>query len=118
MAPSATETVTLPTRPAEHSQPKLTSNTGPYKELAPIGYEKEAEEHGKDGFQAARVWNSVDTGPADTKSTSTETISQLGAVRNIPRFSSLSTTTLVSTQTRVTLNSWQKGLLPMTLPQQ
>jgi sulfonate dioxygenase len=34
---------------------KLTSNTGPYKELAPIGYEKEVEEQGKDGFAAAKV---------------------------------------------------------------
>jgi hypothetical protein len=59
MAPSATETVTLSTRPAEHSQVKLTSNTGPYKELAPIGYEKEAEEQGKDGFQAAKVCESL-----------------------------------------------------------
>lgn len=51
MAPSATETITLPTR----STVKLTSNTGPYKELAPIGYEKEVEEQGKDGFAAAKV---------------------------------------------------------------
>lgn len=50
MAPSATETITLPTR-----QVKLTSNVGPYKELAPIGYEKDAEEQGKDGFSAAKV---------------------------------------------------------------
>jgi sulfonate dioxygenase len=55
MAPSATETVTLSTSPAEHTQVKLTSNTGPYKELAPIGYETEAEEQGKDGYQAAKV---------------------------------------------------------------
>ncbi len=59
MAPSATETVTLSTRPAEHTQVKLTSNTGPYKELAPIGYEKEAEEQGKYGFQAAKVFDSL-----------------------------------------------------------
>ena len=51
MAPSATETTTIPVR----SEVKLTSNTGPYKELAPIGYEKEAEELGKDGFEAAKV---------------------------------------------------------------
>lgn len=62
MAPSATETVTVPSRPVEHSQVKLTSNTGPYKELAPIGYEKEAEEQGKDGFQAAKVCGFVDMG--------------------------------------------------------
>ncbi|KAK0120751.1 hypothetical protein ONS96_010952 [Cadophora gregata f. sp. sojae] len=49
MAPSATETVTLESRPV-----KLTSNVGPYKELAPIGYEKDAEEQGKDGFSAAK----------------------------------------------------------------
>jgi sulfonate dioxygenase len=55
MAPSATETVTLPTRNIETPQVKLTSNAGPYKELAPIGYEKEAEEKGKDGFHAAKV---------------------------------------------------------------
>lgn len=54
MAPSATETTTLPIR-AETSSVKLTSSTGPYKELAPIGYEKEAEEEGKDGFKAAKV---------------------------------------------------------------
>lgn len=54
MAPSATETTTatLPARPAV----TLTSNTGPYKELAPIGYVKEVEEEGGDGFQAAKVW--------------------------------------------------------------
>ncbi|KAJ5042336.1 uncharacterized protein L3040_004887 [Drepanopeziza brunnea f. sp. 'multigermtubi'] len=43
MAPSATETITL-----EHSPVKLISNVGPYKELAPIGYEKDIEEQGKD----------------------------------------------------------------------
>jgi sulfonate dioxygenase len=54
MAPSATETVTIPSR-SQESSVKLTSNTGPYKELAPIGYEKEAEEEGKDGVAAAKV---------------------------------------------------------------
>lgn len=53
MAPSATWTTTLPTR--ETSTVKLTGGIGPYKELAPIGYEKEAEEQGKDGFAAAKV---------------------------------------------------------------
>ena len=42
MAPSATETTTLPSHTAQPV--KLTSNVGPYKELAPIGYEKKAEE--------------------------------------------------------------------------
>lgn len=65
MAPSATETVTLPSRPAGQSEVKLTSNTGPYKELAPIGYEKEAEEQGKDGFHAAKVCKSLKAGLAD-----------------------------------------------------
>ena len=51
MAPSATETATIPSR----SVVTLTTNTGPYKELAPIGYEREAELEGKDGFQAAKV---------------------------------------------------------------
>ncbi len=54
MAPSATETITLPQRTASSSV-KLTGGVGPYKELAPIGYEKEAEEQGKDGFKAAKV---------------------------------------------------------------
>jgi hypothetical protein len=53
MAPSATETVTLPARNVESV--KYTSATGPYKEIAPIGYEKEAEKEGKDGFKAAKV---------------------------------------------------------------
>jgi hypothetical protein len=61
MAPSATETTTLPSRIAEPSAVKLASNTGPYKELAPVGYEKKAEEEGKDGFKAAKVWNSFST---------------------------------------------------------
>lgn len=51
MAPSAVETITSPGE-TERSTVKLTSNTGPYKELAPIGYEKSAEEEGKD---AAKV---------------------------------------------------------------
>ncbi len=54
MAPSATETV-IASRPAETSTVRLTSSTGPYKELAPIGYEKDAELKGKDGFGAAKV---------------------------------------------------------------
>ncbi|CAG8976918.1 hypothetical protein HYALB_00011867 [Hymenoscyphus albidus] len=45
MAPSATETITIPSQ-TETPTVKLTSNSGPYKELAPIGYEKSAEEEG------------------------------------------------------------------------
>lgn len=55
MAPSATETVTLPLRTQE-STVKLTGTTGPYKELAPVGYEKDAEEEGKGGFAPAAVF--------------------------------------------------------------
>jgi sulfonate dioxygenase len=55
MAPSATETTTLPVRTVETPTVKLTSNTGPYKELAPIGYEKKAEEEGTEGHKAAKV---------------------------------------------------------------
>jgi hypothetical protein len=55
MASSATETTALLTRTAELSTVKLTSNHGPYKELAPIGYARDVEEEGKNGFQAAKV---------------------------------------------------------------
>ncbi|KAF4637739.1 hypothetical protein G7Y89_g353 [Cudoniella acicularis] len=61
MAPSAVETTTLPVREAETSTVKLTSNSGPYKELAPIGYEKKAEEEGIDGFSAAKYKNYLPT---------------------------------------------------------
>jgi sulfonate dioxygenase len=44
MAPSATETETT-TLPS-HTTVKLTTNIGPYKELAPIGYSVETEERG------------------------------------------------------------------------
>lgn len=59
MAPSATETSTLPVR--ETSTVKLTANSGPYKELAPIGYEADAELKGKDGFAAAKVHLAIKT---------------------------------------------------------
>ena len=55
MAPSATETTTLPLRTTETSTVKYTSSTGPYKEIAPVGYEKDAELEGKDGHHAAKV---------------------------------------------------------------
>ncbi len=54
MAPSATETITLPVR-AQEPTVKLISSTGPYKELSPVGYEKDVEEEGKDGIAAAAV---------------------------------------------------------------
>jgi len=54
MAPSATETITLPVRTNESTSVKLTGDgLGEYKELAPIGYEKEIEEKGRDGHKAA-----------------------------------------------------------------
>lgn len=52
MAPSATETTTIPAKP---TGVKLTGGVGPYKELAPIGFDHEAELEGKDGFSAAKV---------------------------------------------------------------
>jgi len=55
MAPSATETTTLPSHTVQPVKP--VSNVGPYKELAPISYEKKAEEEGKDGYQAATYKN-------------------------------------------------------------
>lgn len=56
MAPSAVETTTV----VDAYQPtstkvQLTGGVGPYKELAPVSYEKEAEEKGIDGFSAAKV---------------------------------------------------------------
>lgn len=60
MAPSATETTTLSSRAVEPAV-KLSSNTGPYKELAPIGYSKEAEVEGKDGHAAAKVCSPLTT---------------------------------------------------------
>lgn len=56
MAPSATETVTLPSRTADNSKPltKPVDGVGAYKELA-TAFEKDAELKGKDGFEAATV---------------------------------------------------------------
>lgn len=55
MAPSATETITVPVQTEDVTKVRLTANSGPYKELAPIGYEKDAELKGKDGHNAAAV---------------------------------------------------------------
>jgi hypothetical protein len=56
MAPSATETTTLPSRTNESSTVRLTGDgLGEYKELAPIGYDKEAEEKGVGKFAPASV---------------------------------------------------------------
>lgn len=56
MAPSATETITVPTV----TQPVLKlhstqSGTGDYKQLQSHDYDKEAEEGRKEGFSAAKV---------------------------------------------------------------
>lgn len=59
MAPSAVETATLTERPNVNPTVKLTGGIGPYKELDPIGYEKEAEEKGKDDFKPAKVDNKL-----------------------------------------------------------
>jgi hypothetical protein len=80
MAPSATETTTIPTR----SSVKLTSNAGPYKELAPIGYEKEVEEQGRDGFSAAKVClTSIPINILADSSPSTKTTSHTGPEMNV-----------------------------------
>jgi hypothetical protein len=57
MAPSAIETTTLSSRTVEPTA-KLTSNIGPYKELASVGYSKQAEE---EGTGAAKVWDNAPT---------------------------------------------------------
>jgi sulfonate dioxygenase len=55
MGPSAVETSIATDRPHVNLTVKLTGGIGPYKELSPIGYEKEAEEKGRDGFEPAKV---------------------------------------------------------------
>lgn len=54
MAPSAVETVTTQEAPVLklHS---TQSGTGDYKQLQPHGFDKEAEEGKKEGFEAATV---------------------------------------------------------------
>jgi sulfonate dioxygenase len=55
MAPSAVETSVATDQPRVNPGLKLTGGIGPYKELSPIGYEKEAEEKGRGGFEPAKV---------------------------------------------------------------
>lgn len=56
MAPSATETVTLPTQVKKPASDGFISNElGNYKELAPTSFDKEAEEKGVGKFAAASV---------------------------------------------------------------
>ena len=56
MAPSATETVTLPTQVKKSTSERFTRDElGNYKELAPTSFDKEAEEKGVGRFAAASV---------------------------------------------------------------
>lgn len=56
MAPSATETVTLPNQVKEPANDRFTRDElGNYKELASTSFDKEAEEKGVGKFAAASV---------------------------------------------------------------
>jgi len=55
MAPSVVETSIATDRPHFKPTVKLMGGIGPYKELSAIGYEKEVEEKGTDGFEPAKV---------------------------------------------------------------
>jgi len=57
MAQSAVAPSTATQRPHVNPAVKLTSGISPYKELSLIGYEKEGEEKGRDGFEPAKVNN-------------------------------------------------------------
>jgi len=101
MAPSATETTTLPTHTNETSAVKLTGGVGPYKELAPIGYDKEAEEVGKEGFEAAHVRICLSSSYCSSKSASSIlTTYHTGAVNDTPLLSLLSIVNTGLTQIR------------------
>lgn len=56
MAPSATETVNIPTQLKKPVNDRFTATElGSYKELAPTSFDKEAEEKGIGKFAAASV---------------------------------------------------------------
>lgn len=55
MAPSATETITTHEAPAVLKLHSTQSGTGDYKQLQPHGFDREAEEGKKAGFEAAKV---------------------------------------------------------------
>lgn len=101
MAPSATETTTLPARAAV----SLTTNNGPYKELAPIGFEKETELEGKDGHQAAKVRHSSVHWRLSLTGHSTNIISLLGATNATLLFNPSNTGTMVSMRIPATPSS-------------
>lgn len=54
MAPSATESYTL-AKQAEQKLRLYAQANGDYKELSPVTFQKETEEKGADGFEAAKV---------------------------------------------------------------
>ena len=56
MAPSAVETTTVTSPTSSPVEVRWTAgDSGPYKELVSVGYEKQTEEEGKDGYKAAKV---------------------------------------------------------------
>jgi hypothetical protein len=59
MAPSAVETSMTTDRPHVNPTVKLTGGRGSYEELFPIRYVKEDEEKGRDGFDPAKVDNTL-----------------------------------------------------------
>lgn len=60
MAPSATETITLASRPVEQNTTlKVTGGIGAYKELAPTTFQKENELKGIEGHEKAKVFEST-----------------------------------------------------------
>lgn len=101
MAPSPTQTTTLPARAAV----SLTTNNGPYKELAPIGFEKETELEGKDGHQAAKVRHSSTHWRSSLTGLSTNIISLLGVMKAILLLNPSNTRTTVSMRIPATPSS-------------
>ncbi|KAI9745632.1 MAG: hypothetical protein M1818_001166 [Claussenomyces sp. TS43310] len=69
MAPSATETTTLPSRPddSKASLKVFGGGVGAYKEMATVSFEKDAELKGKDGFEAAKYPHYLPTWNPDLK---------------------------------------------------
>lgn len=55
MAPAAVETITTTTAPAVLKLHSTQGGTGDYKQLQPHGFDREAEEGKKEGFEAATV---------------------------------------------------------------
>jgi sulfonate dioxygenase len=66
MAPSAIETSIVTEQRDLKSTVKLAGRIGPYKELSPVRYEKDAEERGRDGFEPAKVGYEIPLSPPHT----------------------------------------------------